>query len=378
VSRYRILRLITWLPSGGIERKIIAVLPRLNRDLFEPHLCCLRRRGPLAEELEAAGVPVHLVRFSSRWDPYALWRLNRFVRRIGADLVHSHMYRSNVPATAMKWLNPSLMVVGQYHNIDTWESRAQLAMDRWLARRRDINIAVSHAVERNVVERLGIPDYLVRTIHNCVDLDEFHPIAAVERHAIRESLGLPAYAKMVVMVARLVPQKNQKLVLHSVAEIAASEPRVHFVFVGDGPDRQYLEELEMELMVGGNVTFLGSRTDVPQLLAAADIAILPSIREGFSNAILEAMASGLPVVASNVGGNREVIDSGISGYLVDAPDGQVNQAQFIRYVKRLVTDDSLRARMSAAALHQVRQFSLDVMVREVEQLYLELLEARDT
>ena len=126
------------------------------------------------------------------------------------------------------------------------------------------------------------------------------------------------------------------------------------------------------------MTFAGKRDDVPSLLASADVSVLPSDREGFSNAILESMASGIPVVATDVGGNREVIDSGIDGYIVQSGDapGEINQGQFVRYVKRLVTDDELRTRMSTAALKHIQQFGIDAMVHEVEQLYLELLEAR--
>lgn len=379
-ARYKILRLITWLPQGGIERKIVAVLPRLNRELFEPHLCCIRERGPLADQLEQQGVPVHVVHFGSRWDPLALWRLRGLARNLQVDLVHSHMYRSNCPATALKWFDPRLVVIGQYHNMDTWESKAQLWVDRKLAVRRDLNVTVSEAVARNVQQNLGLPDYLVRTVYNCVDLDEFHPVSAVERHAIRESIGIPVYARVVIMVARLVPQKNQRVVLESAPEILESAPKTHFLFVGGGPDEAFLKDLTRDLGIGQSVTFLGRRDDVPRLLASSDVAVLPSDREGFSNAILESMACGIPVVATDVGGNREIIDSGIDGYVVQSGDapGELNQGQFVRYVKRLVSDDELRTRMSMAALGHIKQFGLDAMVHEVEQLYLELLEERAT
>jgi glycosyltransferase involved in cell wall biosynthesis len=379
--------MITWLPSGGIERKIAAVLPRLNRDLFEAHVCCIREPGPLAIELESHGIPVHVVPFKSRWDPSALWQLRKLVKGVGVDLIHSHMYRSNVPATVMKMLDKSIVHIAHYHNVDTWESMGQLWVDRWLSMKRDLNAGVSEAVRQNVADHLRLPPYLTRTLYNGVDVDEFHPVSAAKRHSIRERLNIPAAAKIVVMLARLVPQKNQRLVLESAPEILSAVPRAHFLFVGGGPDEPKLHDLAAQLHIEPHVTFLGGRDDVPQIIAASDISVLPSLKEGFSNAILESMACGLPVIATDVGGNREVIDHGINGFIVDRVEKgksrtgsapaiatQINTTQFIRYVKRLLQEDELRTRLGIAALQHVQQFSLDAMVAEIEETYLELLE----
>lgn len=381
MSRFRILRLITWLPKGGIERKIVAVLPRLDRELFEPHICCLREPGPLAGELEKLGVPVHVVRFRSRWDPMALTRLLRMVRSLGVDLVHAHMYRANVPATVLGLLEPRLKVIGQYHNVDTWESAAQVRMDRWLARRRAANVCVSDAVRRDVISRLALDPARVKTIHNGVDLDEFRPASShASQLALRQQLGLPLDARIVVMVARLVAQKNQSLLLRVAPEILAAVPSAHFVFVGGGPMEETLRSLAAEMGVARSVTFLGSRDDVADILRAADVSVLPSLKEGFSNTVLESMACGLPVVASDVGGNREAIDRGVNGYIVDVDRDAlgrvtaVRAGQLARYLKRLLLDDALRAKMASAARRSAGQFDIGVMVGRVEALYREVLE----
>lgn len=395
-----ILRLITWLPSGGIERKIAAVLPRLDRSRFEPHVCCIRERGPLADELERSGVPVHVIPFRGRMDPVGLWRLSGLVRRIGARIVHAHMYRSNTPATLLKLRNDGLSVIGHYHNVDTWETRRQRWLDGYLARRRDVNIAVSEAVRRDVLRTLGLPDSAVRTLHNGVDLDEFRPLPAADRRAVRLRLGadVPPDAPLSVCVARLVKAKNQALLIQAAAELRADVPDARHVLVGAGPDEARLRALAGELGVADRVIFLGRRDDVPALLAAADVAVLPSLREGFSNAVLEALACGVPVLASDVGGNAEVLDPGVNGYLCrvapkgapdetdpdDAPYGrdhgstphtdlQVNAGQFTRHLRRLLTDAPLRSRMGAAARASAEDFGIDRMVSDVERLYTELL-----
>jgi glycosyltransferase involved in cell wall biosynthesis len=380
MSRYRILRMITWLPQGGIERKIAAVLPKLNRDLFDVHMCCIRERGPLADDLEKAGIPVHLIPFGSRLDPMGLLKLRRLTKRLGIHLIHSHMYRSNTPATIMKLVDRRLKVVGHYHNVNTWESQRQENLDRYLALRRDMNVAVSEAVRKDVVARLKIPNNKTTTLYNCVDLDEFRPMAGQGRIEARAALGYGPQHKVVVMVARMVRQKNHELVIRSAREILQTVPETRFLFVGGGPDEEKLIALATKLGVLDAITFLGRRDDVPRLLAAADVAILPSLKEGFSNAVLEAMACGTPLVVSNVGGNAEIIDHGANGFICDVANASseeptVNEVQFLRFLKRLLMDNEFRDQMGAAALETVRHYGIDSMVREVERLYLEILEA---
>ena len=381
MSRYGILRMITWLPQGGIERKIVAVLPKLNRDLFDVHLCCIRERGALADDLEKQGVPVHLIPFKSRLDPVGLLRLRRLTRRLNIDLIHSHMYRANTPATALRVMDSRLAVIGHYHNVNTWESARQLRMDRFMALRRNMNVAVSEAVRRNVVETLGIPEELTTTLYNCVDLDEFQRLGDPARAAVRSELGIPPQDKIIIMVARMVAQKNHQIVIETAPEILQACPESRFVFVGGGPDEESMKEQARNRGIAERCLFLGRRDDVPRLLGASDVAILPSFKEGFSNAVLEAMACGLPVVASDVGGNSEIIDPGINGYLLETTADATSRfgisipvAQFPRLLKRLLTDDEHRVRLGEAAWQRARHYGIDAMVREIEQLYLEVLE----
>jgi glycosyltransferase involved in cell wall biosynthesis len=197
---------------------------------------------------------------------------------------------------------------------------------------------------------------------------------------VRESLGLEPHHRVVTCVARLVKQKNQQLVLRSAPELLQAEPNVRFLFVGAGPDEHMLRGLADDLNITERVFFLGRRDDVAQILGASDVAVLPSLKEGFSNAILEAMACGVPMVASQVGGNAEVIDHGTNGFLVDvAPNPttnelEVNQAQFVRHIRRLLLEEDFRQRVAQTAHERAQHYGIDAMVREIEELYLEVLE----
>lgn len=377
MKRIRVLRLITWLPKGGIERKIAAVLPRLNKDLFEPHVCCIRERGPLAEELEAKGIPVHVVPFRSRLHPWSLWQLSKLTRRLGIELIHAHMYRANTPASVLSLLGAPFKVIGHYHNVGTWETWRQQQLDAYLARRRAMNLAVSEAVRRDVLGHLHLPPEKVRTLYNGVDTREYCPPSASEREALRYALGWPCDALVVVMAARLVPQKNHRFVIENARDIIRDFPNLYFVFAGSGPLEHELKELAARSEMAEHIVFLGHREDVPQILAASDISILPSSREGFSNTVLESMACGLPTVASDVGGNREIIEHTLNGFLLEmeeTPAGPTPKAaQFVRFIRRLASEPALRAQIGAAARQTALRFSLDVMVEQTEKLYLELL-----
>jgi glycosyltransferase involved in cell wall biosynthesis len=361
-----VLRVITWLPVGGIERKILAVLPRLDPGRFRPRVVCLRERGVLADELESAGVPVDVIPLRSRLSPTGVFRLAAHMRKHEIDIVHSHMYRSNVPATFAARLAGTPVVVCQVHNVDTWESRRQRAMDRFLCRWRDAIIGVSERVRGDVLRNLRVPPDMARVVYNGVDIARFQDRSG--RDATRAELGLAAETVVIVYHGRLVEQKNPDALLRVAERIAATRHDVLLLVVGDGPCRARMESEAREKGFAGAVRFLGRRDDIPRLLAASDIAVLPSFKEGFSNALIEALAAGLPVVATDVGGNAEAVETGRSGHIV--PSGDMDA--LLEAVARLTDDADTRRRMGLEAAQRAEFFSLDKMVHNVEGLYEEL------
>lgn len=362
-----ILRVITWLPVGGIERKILAILPRLDPTRFRVRVVCLRERGALASELEAAGIPVELCPMNSRLSPHGLANLTALIRRYKIDIVHAHMYRSNVPATIAAHLARVPVVIAQVHNVDTWESRRQRWIDRLLCRWRTNIIAVSEEVRRDIVENLHVPREKVKVIYNGVDLTLFSDRSL--REPTRFALGLAPKDTTIIYHGRLVAQKNPEILLKIGREVALRRgKRVQVIIAGDGPLRSDLEAEAARMGLEGNVRFLGRRNDIPALLQAADIAVLPSFKEGFSNALIEAMAAGLPIVATNVGGNAEAIIHGRNGWIVPSR----NDGAFLNAVSQLVDDPEERERMAVQATLMVKRFSLERMLANTENLYTEL------
>jgi len=289
----------------------------------------------------------------------------RWLRDERVGLVHSHMYRSNAPATIAARMAGVRVILCQVHNINTWETWRQRWMDRFLLRWRTAMIAVSEEVKRDIVANLHCPPERVRVLYNGVDLEEYG--SARPDPELRARLAVPEGRRLVVVLARLVPQKGHIRLLRALEAVRNELPPMHVLFVGEGKLRGVLESEVRTRRLGDVVSFAGHRDGVPKILALADLSVLPSDREGFSNAIVESLAAGVPVVATNVGGNNEAIVDGECGFLVEPDDIQ----GFAQALKKLLADESLRRRMSEAARRHAQRFSLDHMLEKTRRLYLE-------
>ncbi len=378
MRKIRILRVITWLPVGGIERKIVEVLPRLDRERFDVSLVCLRERGVLADDLERRGINVDLIPFARRWDVGALRALARLMRERRIDIVHSHMYRSNLPATVSARLAGVRRVFAQIHNVDTWETRRQLAMDRFLGRWRTGTICVSEQVRREAIEKLRLAPERAHLIYNGVDTKRFG--SPTNRAELRRGAGAPESAVVFVMVARMVEQKRPEDFLALAARLldeessassasSAGRPPVHFWFVGKGSELDGLKARARELPQAERIRFFGQRDDIAEIMSAADVFVMPSTKEGFSNALVEAMASGLAPIATDVGGNAEAVRDGQDGLIIPQLEPEALRDAAVR----VLDDPDLLRKLQAGARARAETFSLDRMIGNVQRLYLEAM-----
>ncbi|MBW3598303.1 MAG: glycosyltransferase [Planctomycetes bacterium] len=366
----RVMFIITSMPVGGAETLLVNLIRRMDRERFAPELCCLKELGPLGEEL-AREVPAHSRLLCCKWDIRVLSRLTRLLtmRRIDAVVTvgaGDKMFWGRLAAR-----RAGLPVVLSAIHSTGWPDGIHW-LNRRLTAMTDAFIAVAGPHARHLIDAEGFPPDKVRVIPNGVDVDRFRPRPDV-REDVRRELGIPPGAPAVGIVAALRPEKNHELFLRAAAKTAAVHADARFVIVGDGPRRNDLERLGGELGIVDNVHFLGSRSDVPELLAALDVFALTSHNEANPVSILEAMACGLPVVATNVGSVSESVEEGNTGYLT-AP-GSVEEAA-ARW-SELFSDESLRRSMGQAGRRRVVQGgSLDVMVRGYEDLIREIYDRK--
>lgn len=347
----RVLHLISSSGVYGAEKMVAGLCAALPAFDVAPTLEVFENaHAPnldVAEYAARMGVDVRLLPCGGRFDPAAVRRLRSDIRRVGADIVHAHGFKANLYGFLATRAS-KVRFVATNHRFDTGP---QNRFDRPVLRRADAVYAVSDEARDSLRTEYGIAHAL--TIPNGVEPGDYAGVPA--------ALDLPR--PLVGMVARLAPEKAPGDFL---ALAAAIGPGTTFVLVGDGPLRDALAE-----QAGANVVFAGFRDDMPGVYASLDILVQPSYREGMPMTILEAMASGVPVVATRVGAAADVIDDGVTGKLVEAGD----VVAMTDAVRELLGDQGRRAAMGAAARAAVdEQFTMRVMAGRYAQQYRRLLQ----
>jgi glycosyltransferase involved in cell wall biosynthesis len=352
---------LTGFHPGGTERQMTELIRRLDRERFDVRVACFQHEGAWLPQVEAcAPVTAFPIRGFAR--PGTLARAAEFARwcrghRI-AILQTCDFYANTfaLPAAALAGVP---VRIGSRRELNPDKSARQIALQRQAYRCAHAVVANSRAAERQLQSE-GIPRDRIRIIPNGVSADRFSPPMPS---------GRPVTT--VLTVANLRAEKAHEVLLAAAAHLRSRHPHLHFVIAGDGPRAAELRTLAATLGVETQVTFLGHREDVPALLAAADVFVLPSRSEAFPNGAVEAMAAGVPVIASRVGGLVDLVDDGRTGLLVTPDD----PAALAAALESLVLSPARAAALGASAREEVsRRYSFDRMVRGFEDLYLSHLQ----
>lgn len=357
----------------GASRNVVALLPHLRRLGADAALCTLnsKRDGVLARAFENLGIERFDLQASRLLDPWAYGRLVGLLRRRRFDLVHAEDQYANILAAAAWALTRTPFVMTRHVMEEPANGRRQAARARlvFLAARYGARrvIAISEAVRQRFALQAGLPLSRIETIVNGVDLQDF---GTLRRDVVRTRLGWPAGARIAIMVAVLRRGKGHEVLLKGLDRIRQAVPDFRLKLVGDGSERPRLDRLAQQF--GDAVEFLGERRDVPDLLGASDVLVLPSWNEGLGMVLLEAAAASLPVVATNVGGMPEIVEDGRTGFLVPPGDA----AALADRVVGLLNDPNAAASMGRAARRRVEQhFSIEVQARRTLALYRDVLGA---
>jgi glycosyltransferase involved in cell wall biosynthesis len=371
----RVLQLITSLERGGAENHLLALLTHADRQAFQLETAVLCGEGELVPVFREAGIPVHLLRSRTRFDPLALGRLVKLLRDGNFDILHSHLFRADIYAgLAVAQLGVRRpLVVSTRHNDDRFFLNPFVGLIHYMvSAQQDLIIAISDHIARFTVAR-GVRDPgRVRRVYHGLE----PPVTrALEREGqrIRAELGVGADDFLVGNVGRLALQKGQRHLIAAMPLLLQRVPRAHAVIAGGGDLEDYLRDLAEEAGVAERVHVLGPRKDVPALMHAIDVFAMPSIWEGFGLVLLEAMAAGRPIVASRVATIPEVVVDGETGLLVPAGDPQALSDA----LADLADQPALAQQFGEAGRERLRrQFSIDKMVGDTELLYRELLDER--
>lgn len=361
-----ILHVVESLERGGLERVVVDLATEqkaLGRDVA---VCCLFRRGILADELEALGIAVYVIGKSKGFDLGAVMRLRKLMRKLGADIIHTHNAVANYYSALACLFNTRLRLVNTRHGMgETNANGKKEKLYRISLMRTSAVVAVcAHAANRFFSNDL-VPERLLNVVHNGIRVEKFAEVGPESRERIRSSLGISRDALVVGTVGRLNWAKDHAMLVESFAALERSRSD-RLVIVGGGELRDKLDAHVARLGLEEQVMFLGDRSDIPELLAAFDIFALTSVTEGYSIALLEAAAAGLAMVVSDVGGNSEIVHHELTGLLVEPRTVDA----FASVLRLLATDSNARLRLGhGAAQWAQRNASLGSMVRAYDFAY---------
>jgi glycosyltransferase involved in cell wall biosynthesis len=341
------------LDVGGQETLLVEMGRHADRSRFALHFVSLGHAGAIADDLEACGWPVTALGQPSGLKPRLVSQLARLLRNLRPTVVHTHDNRSLIYGAPAARLARVPRVIHTRHGRNTGANARQIGLIRLLSRLVDRYVPVSRDAE-SLSLREGIPAAKVQVIHNGIDLERF-------------AFTGPAPGGPVVAVARLHPEKGVDTLVQAASIASRRNPDLRIEVAGDGPFRPELQQMIAELGLMGNLSLLGAVRDVPSLLARAGLFVLPSRSEGVSLSLLEAMARGLPVAATQVGGTPEVVEDGVTGLLVPREDPRALADTLLR----LSAETELARRMGAAGRERVvRLFDIRRMVAEYEAFYV--------
>lgn len=371
--KMRILHLITRLPTGGAEHLLASIVRHLDPDRYESMVCCIQERGELADVIEAGGVPVScLDQTGKRFSIATVLAIARLMRERKIDLVHCHLYHANLYGRLAARL-VGIPAIATVHNIYVRRKWHRSLLNRWLGRGRGVVICVSAEARRDVIlhDRLAPDRALLLT--NGIDLSRVH--TPLSQDAAKALLGYAADDFLIGCVGRLEEQKAHINVIRALGLVleqlpAAMRPRLRLLIVGEGRLRGALERAISDAGLEANARLAGSRSDIAEVLRSLDLYVMPSLWEGLSLAMLEAMAAALPVIISDVGGAAEVL--GDDEFGIRVPPGDV--AALAGAMTALIANEGERRRLGNLAQARVREhYDMRERVARLEACYEALL-----
>jgi glycosyltransferase involved in cell wall biosynthesis len=365
----RVLLFIQLLELGGSEKQCVEMARLLTQNGYDVTVGCMRKSGPLREKLEQAGIPIVEFSVGSLLRPRALIqmvRLAKFIRRNKFNVVQANDVYSTLFAVPAARLAGTPVVISSQRDLSEWSwytprrrriLRAVQRMSTWI-------LVNSEAIRSYLVADDGMDGGKIRVVYNGIDAERFASV----QHQMRDRLpGISATDRLVAVVGNMhLPVKGHSDLIAAAETVCRQHPTVRFLLIGDGEMRRQFEAQSRAAGLEHSISFLGHRTDIPEILSCCEIGVLASRAEGLPNAVLEYMAAGLATVATPVGGVPEIIQHGVNGLLVPAKDPAALSAALCQ----LLNDDQLRERLSRAARQSVlSKFSFANLFNNLRQLY---------
>ena len=359
------------LEIGGAERQVVELAHSLGRLGHVVSICCLNRLGPLANEARDRGITVDCMNKTSRGDLRVIVNLARYLSGKKANVLHTFLFGANFWGTVAGRLAGIPVILTSDRSGGRYEEKKELWVDRVLQHHIDGMITNTSAGKQRVRRLIGMPNERVHVIINGMNWERFGTLR--DPAIVRRALGFAPDLFVVALAGTMRPVKNPAMFMRAARLLSAESPRVVFLVIGGGPDIPGMQALAKVCSIDDRFRFTGQRHDVPELLQAADAGVLCSHWEGFSNSIMEYMAAGLPVVATDVGGNRDLVQQHTTGFLVRPDD----DGQLCEKLRWLSADAVMARSLGSAGKAWIRKnCDTTVLAKKTAAIYRALLEQK--
>ena len=363
-----VLYIIWSLDQGGAERVVLDLAKNADRTQFNITVCCLNQKGFFAHELERLGTEVIALHKLPKLDPLIIYKISKVISEKKIDIVVTHLWTSNFWGRIAAYLSRVKIIIATEHTTDEKRSWYYHLADRFLARISSRIIAVSSSVKVFHHTRSQIPSVKFEIINNGIDIEKFN--IPVDKNKKRKEFGFKDNDFIIGLFGRFVPAKAHEILLQSLKNIIKAHPQVKVLFAGSGPAEDIIKKLAADLGLAKHIAFAGFRSDIPELYQILDLFVLPSRREGFPITILEAMASGIPAIVTDVGGNKDIISDGIDGFII-RPN---NTEELTEKINFLIDNPETAERFAQTGQKTVREnFTSLIMTKKTEQLLADIL-----
>ncbi len=366
--KINVIHLVEELTIGGLEKILTAIVLNLNKEKYNVSVWCLREGGFFADALIKEGIDVKILHISTSRNPLSIYKLYKLLKNRKFDIIHTHAYSAGTIGRISAFLAGIPVIISHNHSVYDYYNWYYHFVERLLSFITDRVICISDMVNRFAKETQRINPNKLVTIHN--GIDNIRIVSGKGTSDLRKELGIPINHSIICIIAHMEEHKGLKYLLKSASLLLESKSNISFLLVGDGALTGELKKLCIYLKIEKNVIFAGERSDIPEILSLTDIFVLPSLREGLGLAILEAMACGKPVIATNVGGIPEIVKNGVSGILVSPGDPEALQTA----IKELLDDKEMQKKMGYEGKKICEMnFNSGTMVDKVEELYSTLV-----
>lgn len=359
----KILHLITGLEIGGAEMMLQKTLPRMQGD-FDNRVCCIMGHGPIGEKLESAGVPVYYLNLRNIFDLNVIFRFKKIIHDFQPDLLITYLIHADLFGRVLgKIFGVKKIICSVRVKLIQWKYIPLLILDGLTSPLVTHYHFNSQTVALMYLKYFFLSKKKITVIPNGLEIEKYQ--IPVDRIAKCKEIGIPDNIPLIGCVGRLEKQKGHRYLLEAF-ETLLKNTSAFLILIGDGSDREQLEILSKKLGIENSMKFLGVRNDIPEILQIMNIFVLPSLYEGMSNALMEAMASGIPIIATDIPENRELIENEVNGMLVPTKN---SKKLAVAFEKNINDTEKCMFISSAAKNTIIDRYSMDT----ISQKYIELI-----